>query len=184
MTAITIRPASAGDADAIAAIYSHHARTGTASFDDEGWLSSVPSTKIAAAESGRWPFLVAEQDGTLLAYAYAAPFRDRPGYAFTCENSIYVHPQHLDRGIGRALLAELIRAAEEAGFRQMIAVIGGAEPASVTLHRAAGFREAGRMHAVGRKFGHWLDTLYMQRPLGPGDSTDPADERSRRVKPG
>ena len=91
--------------------------------------------------------------------------RDRPAYAHTCENSIYVHPDRLGRGIGKRLLAALIEEAAAGGFRQMIAVIGGAEPASAALHRACGFREAGRMKDVGYKFGRWLDTLYMQRSL-------------------
>jgi phosphinothricin acetyltransferase len=171
---ITIRSATPRDAAALAAIYSHHALRGTATFDLEGRSLTEWTKRTEAASTQSWPFLVAEEAGAVIGYAYAAPFRDRPGYAFTCENSIYVDHRHVGRGVGRALLAELIEAARGAGFRQMIAVISGGEPASVALHRAAGFHEAGRMRSVGRKFGRWLDTVYMQRPLGEGDTTQPA----------
>ena len=130
------------------------------------------------AECGRhgWPFLVAEADGEVVGYAYATQFRDRPAYRSTCENSIYISPQHVGCGVGTLLLNALITAATSAGFRQMIAVIGGAEPASVALHAKAGFVEAGRMRSVGRKFGRWLDTLYMQLSLGAGDKHAPEIE--------
>lgn len=168
-----IRPAQVGDAPAIAAIYAFHVANGTASFDTVPRSESETAARLADCVERGWPFLVAEQDGAVVGYAYASQFRDRPAYASTCENSIYVSPAHVGQGIGRALLSTLIQAAEKAGFRQMIAVIGGAEPASAALHRNAGFVEAGRMRSVGRKFGRWLDTLYMQLALGPGDSTPP-----------
>jgi phosphinothricin acetyltransferase len=161
-----IRNARPGDADAIAAIYAHHVRHGTASFDQDPPIPGFWRDKIAAVLARGWPFLVADEGGALLGYAYATQFRDRPAYEFTCENSIYVHPDHVGKGIGRRLLEELIAASRAAGFKQMIAVVGGAEPASVALHSACGFTEAGRMRSVGFKFGRWLDTLYMQRSLG------------------
>jgi len=160
-----IRDASPNDAEAVAAIYAHHVLNGTASFDDRPPAADFWRDKIAAVVARKWPFLVAEEEGQVLGYAYATQFRDRPAYAHTCENSIYVHPEHIRRGVGRQLLGELIDQARNAGFRQMIGVIGGAEPASVALHEAAGFSEAGRMKSVGFKFGQWLDTLYMQRSL-------------------
>lgn len=101
----------------------------------------------------------------MLAYAYATQFRDRPAYARTCEDSIYVAEDHRGRGIGRLLLAELLKQAQACGFEQMIAVIGGGEPASVALHSGLGFVESGRMRDVGFKFGRRLDTVYMQRSL-------------------
>jgi len=162
---IEVREAKLDDADAVAAIYAHHVLHGTASFDEVPPSASVWREKIATIEARGWPFLVAASGEAIFGYAYATQFRDRPAYAFTCENSIYVHPDHVGRGIGRRLLADLVAAAREAGFRQMIAVIGGAEPASATLHRSCGFAQAGRMQAVGFKFGRWLDTLYMQRRL-------------------
>lgn len=111
-----------------------------------------------------------------MGYAYAAQFRDRPAYGSTCENSIYVHPDRLGQGIGKTLLGALLRQAQAAGFRQMIAVIGGGEPTSVALHARLGFQHAGRMQSVGRKFGRWLDTIYMQIALGAGDSAPPLKE--------
>ncbi|HXG81457.1 MAG TPA: GNAT family N-acetyltransferase [Sphingomicrobium sp.] len=171
-----IRPAGWADAGAVAAIYSHHVEHGTASFDTVPRTIEETAARIAECQHRGWPFLVAERDGTVVGYAYATQFRDRPAYRFTCENSIYVAASHTGEGIGSALLDALVEASERAGFRQMIAVIGGAEPASVAVHRKAGFVEAGRMRAVGRKFGRWLDTLYMQRTLGPGDSQPPDRE--------
>jgi phosphinothricin acetyltransferase len=170
---ISIRDVQAGDAEAIAAIYAHHVLHGTASFEEEPPRVEAWRDKIDALESRRWPFIVAHDDGQVVGYAYATQFRDRAAYAFTCENSIYLDSAHLGQGIGRRLLERLIEAAREAGFRQMIAVIGGGEPASVALHRACGFADAGRMKSVGFKFGKWLDTVYMQRELG-GES-GPAD---------
>ena len=134
------------------------------------------AAKIAECDRHGWPFLVAEAGGRVIGYAYATQFRDRPAYRSTCENSIYVDPDHVGQGVGTLLLDALIHAATDAGFRQMIAVIGGAEPASVALHVKAGFVEAGRMRSVGRKFGRWLDTLYLQLPLGRGDEAPPEVE--------
>jgi L-amino acid N-acyltransferase YncA len=168
-----IRPAVAEDAEAVAAIYAEHVLTGTASFDTDPPDAAFWSVKILAVTGRGWPFLIAEEAGETAGFAYATQFRDRPAYAFTCENSIYVAADRRGRGLGTALLPALVAAAEAAGFRQMVAVIGGAEPASAALHARAGFREAGRMRSVGRKQGRWLDTLYMQRALGPGDSQDP-----------
>lgn len=165
MAPIAIRPATPGDADAIAAIYAHHVLHGTASFDTDPPPSSIWRDKIAAILDKGWPFLVAEIDRAVAAYAYATQFRDRPAYAHTCEDSIYVAPEWMGRKVGSALLPKLIDASRDFGFEQMIAVIGGAEPASVALHARCGFVEAGRMRGVGRKFGRTLDTVYMQRAL-------------------
>lgn len=180
---ISIRTANAGDAEAIASIYAHHVLHGTASFEQEPPTEISWREKIAAITSKGWPFLVAHQDGEVVGYAYATQFRDRPAYASTCENSIYVAAGEIGKGIGRHLLEVLITEAEASGFRQMIGVIGGAEPASVALHRSAGFTEAGRMRSVGRKFGRWLDTVYMQRSLGAGDSEPPEREKINASAP-
>ena len=169
----SIRDARADDAEAIAAIYGHHVLHGTASFEEQPPTAEAWREKIATLASRRWPFIVAEDRGEVVAYAYVTQFRDRPAYAFTCENSIYVHAERVGQGIGRALLQRLIEAAREAGFKQMIGVIGGGEPASVALHRACGFAERGRMKSIGFKFGRWLDTVYVQRDLiGEGERSD------------
>ena len=174
---IAIAPATPADVPAIARIYAAHVRSGTATFE----IAPPDTAEIAArlakvlASGGVW-LAGRDSEGTVLGYAYAASFRDRPAYRFTCENSIYIDAARRGQGIGSALLCALLGAAEEAGFRQMIAVIGGAEPASQALHARAGFTESGRMRSVGRKHGRWLDTLYMQRALGPGDERPPDKE--------
>jgi L-amino acid N-acyltransferase YncA len=160
-----LRPAEAEDSAAIAAIYDHHVRHGTASFDSEGPSVAQWTAKIADVRACGWPFLVAEIDGAVAGYAYATQFRDRPAYARTCENSIYISPDAIGQGVGTQLLAALVDTARACGFEQMIAVIGGGEPASVALHAKLGFVERGRMKDVGVKFGRKLDTVYMQRSL-------------------
>jgi phosphinothricin acetyltransferase len=177
MPCMMIAAASEADIPAITAIYAHHVLNGTATFEIEPPDEAEFAHRLRKVNEARAPWLVARGDGgEVLGYAYAAPFRDRPAYRFTCENSIYVRHDRLGQGVGRELLAELLEAACEAGFRQMLAVIGGGEPASVALHEAAGFEHAGRMRSVGRKFGRWLDTVYMQRALGDGDRTAAEEE--------
>lgn len=165
MVATAIRAATPEDAEAIAAIYAHHVLHGTATFDTDPPGIGFWRNKVADVATAGWPFLVAHAAGDLAGYAYATQFRDRPAYAATCGDSIYIAPEWIGQGIGTALLDALLDAARKSGFEQMIAVIGGAEPASVALHAKAGFIEAGRMRKVGRKFGRVLDTLYMQREL-------------------
>lgn len=164
----SIRPATPADAPAIATIYAHHVRHGTATFDTEPPPVEFWTDKIGSVTARNWPFLVAEDAGDVVGYACATQFRDRAAYARTCENSIYVRPGMIGRGIGAALLAALCDAAIVSHFHEMIAVIGGGEPASVALHAKAGFRHAGRMERVGEKFGRLLDTVYMQRTLRDG----------------
>lgn len=185
MTAATIRPATPDDAAAVQAIYAFHVAHGTASFDTEAPDEAFWRDKIAQVSGRGWPFLIAEApnpdpptlslskgapEGTVAGYAYATQFRDRAAYAHTCENSIYVADASRGQGVGRALLGALIEAARAAGFEQMIAVIGGGEPASVALHEKRGFVHAGRMRNVGCKFGRKLDTVYMQLDLTSQDS--------------
>lgn len=161
----TIRSAVAADAPAIAAIYAHHVLHGTATFDtvppsDGAWID-----RIAAIAARGWPFLVAEVDGAVAGYAYAAQFRDRPAYAEAAEDSIYVAPERIGSGVGSALLPALLAASYDAGFRQMIAVIGDNEPASIALHARCGFVRVGVLSDVGRKFGRLLDVTFMQVAL-------------------
>ncbi|MGH6651358.1 MAG: GNAT family N-acetyltransferase [Sphingopyxis sp.] len=175
MIAPRIAPATLDDAAAVAAIYAHHVAHGTASYDTEPRSVVTTEALIADHRAKGWPFLAArDAGGTLLGYAYASQFRPRAAYAWACENSIYVAPAAQGRGVGRALLHALLVAAEASGFRTMVAVIGGAEPASVALHAACGFTHAGRLAGMGWKHGRWLDTVYMQRSLGCGTARPPA----------
>lgn len=168
-----IRRASPDDAPALAAIYAHHVLHGVATFDLEPPPAAWTAAKIDASLDQGWPFLVEDDAGTVTGYAYANQFRDRPAYARLCEDSIYIHPDRVGQGVGTRLLAALIDASEAHGFRQMVAVIGGAAPASIALHARAGFRETGRIGSAGWKFNRWLDVVYMQRELGEGDRTAP-----------
>jgi L-amino acid N-acyltransferase YncA len=169
MTAIPIRLAQPRDLAAITRIYDHAVRHGTASFEIEPPDEREMARRYEALRAGGYPYLVAELDGEIIGYAHAGPYRARPAYRWSVEDSVYVAPVSQRRGIGRALLERLIAEAEMGGFRQMIAVIGdSANVASVELHRAAGFRMVGTFDNVGFKFGRWLDSVLMQRPLGPG----------------
>ncbi|MGQ7829226.1 GNAT family N-acetyltransferase [Altererythrobacter sp. Z27] len=162
---VEIGQASVTDAEAIRSIYAFHVLNGTASFDTVPPDLPFWQDKIGYITERGWPFIACREDGRVLGYAYATQFRDRPAYARTCEDSIYVADRERGRGIGKLLLAELLKQAQACGFEQMIAVIGGGEPASVALHSSLGFTEAGRMRDVGFKFGRRLDTVYMQRSL-------------------
>jgi L-amino acid N-acyltransferase YncA len=163
---VQTRDAQPTDTEAIAAIYAHYVRTSVATFATEPpspqqWLDTL-------AERNRQglPLLVGEEGGVIVGYAQLSPWRPRPAYRFTVEDSIYLNPEHTRRGYGRTLLAELLNRARSAGRRQVIAVIAEAEDgASVGLHRAAGFDDAGRLRAVGYKFDRWIDTILMQRSL-------------------
>lgn len=175
--AITIEPVNRADAPVIAAIYAHHVRHGTASFEIEPPDAAEIAARIDRILAAGGPWLVArEADGEIAGYAYAGPLHARAAYRFTCENSVYIRHDRLGRGIGTALLAALIDACEAAGFRQVVALIAGTEPASVALHARAGFVAAGRWTSVGRKHGQWLDVLHMQRALGEADAAPPQDE--------
>lgn len=171
---IEVGDGAPGDAEQIAAIYAHHVLNGTASYELEPPSVSETSAKIERITGRGWPFLVARDASRVIGYAYAEQLRDRPAYRFTCENSIYVRADRIGRGIGRALLTELCRRCEALGFRQMIAVIGGAEPASIALHEHCGFGLVGQLRGVGWKKERWLDTVYMQRALGTGAETTPS----------
>lgn len=176
----TIRHCRPDDIPAITAIYRHAVATGTASFEIEPPDEPEMLRRFEALAAGRHPYLVAEREGILAGYAYAGLYRARPAYRTTVENSVYVREDQHGRGIGRALLEVLIEEAGRRGFRQMVAVIGDSgNLASIALHRRAGFQPVGTVRSVGWKHGRWLDTVLMQRALGPGDTTPrdaPADE--------
>jgi phosphinothricin acetyltransferase len=159
---------------AITGIYAEAVRHGTASFEIDPPDSDEMLRRCRALASGGFPYLVAEGAGAVVGFAYAGPYRMRPAYRWTVEDSVYVAAPAQRRGVGRALLAALIAESEVKGFRQMIAVIGdSAQAPSMALHRAAGFRSVGTLESVGFKFGRWLDSVLMQRPLGPGDRGTP-----------
>ena len=170
-----IRPTQPADIPAITRIYAEAVINGTASFELTPPDEAEMARRMTALTEQGYPCLAAEGDGALLGYAYAGPYRPRPAYKSTVEDSVYVAPAAQGRGVGRALLAALIEAAETRGYRQMLAVIGDSprQPGSVALHVALGFREVGRLADVGFKHGRWLDTLLMQRALGEGSATKP-----------
>jgi phosphinothricin acetyltransferase len=170
----TIRPALAADIPAIAAIYAHAVLHGTASFELDPPDAPEMTRRQAALVDGGYPYLVAERDGVLLGYAYAGPYRPRPAYRSTVEDSVYVSPSAQGQGVGRALLGALIDACERSDFRLMVAVIGDAESrASIRLHESLGFSSVGALEPVGYKHGRWLATVLMQRVLGPGAGAPP-----------
>jgi L-amino acid N-acyltransferase YncA len=169
-----IRAATAADIPAITAIYAHAVRYGTATFEIEPPDAAEMDERFRALAAGGFPYLVATTDAGVAGYAYAGLYRTRVAYRNTLEDSVYIHPQFHRRGIGRALLDRLVTESEARGYRQMVAVIGdSAQAGSIALHRAAGFRMIGTLEAVGHKFGRWIDTVLMQRPLGQGATTAP-----------
>jgi phosphinothricin acetyltransferase len=176
---VHIRDAVQADVPVITAIYGHAVRHGRASFETEAPDEAEIGRRHAAIVGQGMPYLVAELPGAgVVGYAYAGPYRPRPAYRFSLENSIYVAPDRQGAGIGRALLPALIARSEALGYRLMIAVIGdSANQASIRLHRSCGFTHVGVLPAVGWKHGQWLDTVLMTRPLGPGPAAPPPDGR-------
>jgi phosphinothricin acetyltransferase len=169
-----IRPATAGDAAALAAIYGHHVIHGSGTFEAAAPDAGEMAARLAAVVGRDLPYLAAEIDGAVAGFAYAAPFRTRAAYRFTVEDSVYIAPGRQGQGIGKALLGEVIAACEGLGLRQMVALIGdSANAGSIGLHRACGFAHAGVLEAVGYKAGRWVDVVIMQRPLGGGGDTAP-----------
>jgi phosphinothricin acetyltransferase len=174
MTSLNVRPVRETDIPAITAIYAHAVLHGTASFEIEPPDTAEMARRLRAVVEVGYPYLVAEKEDRVLGYAYASAYRGRPAYRNSIENSVYVAPEAHRLGVGRALLKELIVTTTRLGFRQMIAVIGdSANAASIGLHRALGFTFCGTIHSVGYKHGRWLDSVIMQRALGPGDTTPP-----------
>lgn len=174
--AVALRAATDRDVPRLTAIYAHHVRTGLASFEIDPPDDAEVARRLADVAARGLPYLVAEADGRVVGYAYAAPYRLRPAYRYTLEDSVYVDPGCAGRGIGRRLLERLVSEAAARGYRQMIAVIGdSANRPSIALHEACGFARVGLLPAVGLKFGRWVDSVLMQRALGAGDATLPAE---------
>lgn len=170
---VTVREAAAADMAQIQAIYSFYVTRTAASFEEEPPSVDEMEGRRAQIVARGLPYLVAEEQGEVLGYTYAAPFRSRSAYRFTVEDSIYVAPFVARRGIGRVLMAALIERCTALGYRQMIGVIGdSANQGSIALHRALGFRQEGVLRGVGLKFGRWVDVVIMHRALG-GDGPLP-----------
>ena len=169
-----IPPVTSADIPAITRIYAHAVEYGTASFELTPPDEAEMARRMDELVSRKFPYLAAELDGALAGYAYAAPYRARPAYRFTVENSVYVAHDLHRRGVGKALLEALIEACTKGGFRLMIAVIGDSrQAASIGVHEATGFKHVGIFENVGYKFDRWIDTVLMQRALGPGATTPP-----------
>ena len=172
--AILVRPSADADVPDIARIYGHHALRGLASFEEVAPAVEEMARRRADILSKGFPYLVAEEAGQLVGYAYCSAYRPRSGYRFSVEDSIYVAPGRGGAGIGSLLLPRLVDAATALGARQMIAVIGdSANHGSIRLHARFGFRHAGTLEAIGFKLGRWVDSVLMQRALGEGASTLP-----------
>jgi phosphinothricin acetyltransferase len=186
MSSIVVRDARSEDLAQIQKIYAHHVLNGLASFEEAPPDVSEMSRRFEATRTRGLPYLIAEaaaREGAgpegagleVLGYAYAGPYRPRPAYRFSVENSVYVAPGLEGRGVGRALLEELIARCTALGLRQMIAVIGdsGHLP-SIAFHESLGFTQIGTLRAIGFKFGRWVDSVILQRALGDGGETPPA----------
>ena len=169
-----IRDAEPNDLPAITEIYRESVLNGTATYELDPPDQVEMTTRFETITGRGYPYVVAlGDDGTILGYAYASAFRTRPAYNWLVEDSIYLAPAARGQGIGRALVDELVTRCTALGFRQMVAVIGGASPASIGVHRAAGFEMCGTLNATGFKLGQWLDTVFMQISLGEGSETAP-----------
>jgi phosphinothricin acetyltransferase len=169
-----VRPAAPQDLPAIQAIYAHHVLHGLASFEEVPPAVEEMRRRYDDIVGQGLPYLAAEENGELLGYGYCSLYRTRSAYRYTLEDSIYVKQGRQGKGIGKALLAELIARCTALNYRQIVAVIGdSANAASIKLHASLGFVRAGVLRSTGFKFGRWVDSVYMQLPLGAGDGTKP-----------
>ena len=175
-----IRDAVPADLPAITAIYAHHVLHGTGTFEEVPPTEAEMGGRLSDAQARGWAWLVAEGEGLpgeapgLIGYAYFAQFRMRSAYRFTAEDSVYVRNDVRGMGVGKALVSALLQRAEQAGFRQMFAVIGDSDNVgSIGLHLSLGFQRAGVLKSAGVKFGRWLDVVFMQRSIGAGDRDVP-----------
>jgi L-amino acid N-acyltransferase YncA len=171
-----VRTATPSDTAAITAIYNHHVLHGLGTFEELPPTEADMAARMTAVQSKALPYLVAEEDGEVLGFAYAAPFRPRSAYRFTAEDSVYIAPRAIGQGVGKALLSKVIEACEAIGVRQLTAVIGDAgNAASIGLHGALGFKRTGSSRSVGYKHGRWVDIVFMQKALNGGDQTPPVE---------
>jgi L-amino acid N-acyltransferase YncA len=181
-TGAGVRPATAGDLDSITGIFAHYVTGTVFTFEEEPPTAAQWGQRLLALTEGHLPFLVAETDGTVAGYAYVSPWRTKPAYRHTVEDSVYLAPGHRGKGLGRLLLDALLAACATTGVRQVIAVIADSgDPASAALHRACGFTETGRLSGVGYKHGRWIDTVLLQRAVGMGSAVS-ADRSDLKLK--
>jgi phosphinothricin acetyltransferase len=174
MVESVVRASLESDLAAITSIYAEHVRSGTATFEVDPPDAEEMGRRRSDVVGRGLPYLVAESGGTVVGFAYAAPYRPRAAYRYSLEDSIYLRADAQGRGLGKRLLAELLRLCEQGEWRQMIAVVGDSgNQASIRLHRALGFVDVGTQRAVGFKLGRWLDIVVLQRALGEGDRTLP-----------
>jgi len=171
---VIVRGATSADVPALQAIYAHHVLSGTGTFEETPPTAEDIAERLGKVVDLGLPYLVAEDGGQILGFAYAGPFRLRSAYRYTVEDSVYVAPHHQGKGVGKALLHAVIAACEALGLRHMIAVIGDSQNAgSVGVHRACGFTDVGAAEGVGFKHGGFLDIVIMQRVLGEGSASVP-----------
>ena len=162
-----VRAAVPADAERVAAIFAHYVTSSVATFEEVAPTAGQWRQRLADRAARKLPFVVAEADGSVCGYAYASPWRPKPAYRYTVEDSVFLAPGRTGRGIGSALLGTLLAGCAAAGARQVIAVIADTgSDASAALHRRFGFTQAGLLAGVGRKHGRWIDTLLMQKDLG------------------
>ena len=170
-----LRDAGPADVPAMTAIYAHHVLHGTGTFEEEPPDEAEMARRMGKVQDQGWPWLVAEEEGKILGFAYLNQFRPRSAYRYAGEDSVYVRNDIRGQGVGKALVAALLRRAEDCGFRQVFAVIGDSENVgSIGLHVSLGFRQVGVMRSAGAKFGRWLDVVTMQRAVGQGDREPPS----------
>lgn len=174
MGSVIVRPSTPLDAPALAAIYGHHVLHGFGTFEEVPPLAEEMAARRQAVVERGLPYLVAEEAGQVLGFAYAGPFRPRAAYRYTVEDSVYVAPDAVGRGVGKAVLSEVVKACEAFGIRQVVAVIGDTGNAgSIGLHAALGFEHAGVGKGFGYKQGRWVDIVWMRKSLNGGDTSTP-----------
>ena len=170
-----IRDATPGDAPALAAIYGHHVLHGAGTFEETPPSPEEMASRVVAVRARRLPYLVAEDAGAVVGFAYASPFRPRAAYRYTAEDSVYMASGQAGKGVGKALVAAVIERCTALGLRQLVAIIGGSDnAASIGLHRSLGFELKSVMPAVGFKHGRWQDIVWMQRALASGSAEPPS----------
>ena len=169
-----LRDAVPDDLPAIQEIYAYHVLHGLATFEETPPDVAEMRERLAKVTAAGLPWIVALEGAAVIGYGYCAPYRARSAYRFALEDSVYVRQGHHRKGVGRALLEEMTRRCAQLGYRQLIAVIGdSAHAPSIGVHAATGFVRVGTIRSVGYKFGRWVDTVIMQRPLASGDGTPP-----------